>query len=640
MWGGGGGFGSASGVPDIEGVGQSGPPQDRARAGPGSGVSSAQVQGLLSARSPRAPKGKRATISEEGDIIGSHGEIVGKLDANGNLCDRNGRVILTAADILSGGVEVTIDGQKIVVKPEDLTKLVLGGGIDATSELVKQLDAAFPIPANYDFEESLPAGALKLPAGQYRGPGGPLKEMPPGFDKWWAEKIEEMRTAKAEAKAGATSKDVATKADAPGKAKKPGKPSKPGKKPGGKPGGLKKAGGSKAPRKKAAAKPASKTKKMFWDLPDTIENTIFDRSLPLGVDVGDIEAEFAKKEPAAKEAGEAAKPKVVQLITDPKRAQGMNIGLARFRKMGFDELKEAIIELDPQTLDEMSTEPLVAATPEPAEIQLVKTFLDGGGDIALADRPEQFIAAVMDVKHLKPRLEAHLYKLRYTENLKDSQKYVDFLTEAIGLVTHHEGFKRVLTTILKLGNEMNGTAVRGFRLSTLPKLADVRSSLKPVRTALQLVIDWHFAQDREALSFIEDFRFVISKVVRLERGPLEAEIKELRGGLTKVQTVAKAAEEDMADPLGANLATFLQTAAPEMQNLEETFEQSFSDFTALCILFGEKETQAKKMQPKDFFVNVSKFLVDAEKTYKDLLAKELKAQKKAALTAKRAGKAD
>lgn len=248
-----------------------------------------------------------------------------------------------------------------------------------------------------------------------------------------------------------------------------------------------------------------------------------------------------------------------------------------------------------------------------------------------------------DIAHLTARLECHLFDLQFEEGLGSVLNSVNMLETAIDLLKGSEGFHRILTAILKLGNTMNSSDVKGFRLSTLPKLADVRSSTKPVRTVTQHIVDILFEQDRDALGCIERLKVPVGRVVGLERGPLEADLKELKNGITKIEKLLQVAEPKAAetpdDLMPGILRAFFDAASPRLAELQTRFDQVFVDFVEVCKHFGEKEAQAKKMTPKDLFGNVNRFLIDAEKTYKDLVVKETREMKRQEMLARRAEKA-
>ncbi|KAH0488108.1 MAG: hypothetical protein KVP17_001349 [Porospora cf. gigantea B] len=440
---------------------------------------------------------------------------------------------------------------------------------------------------------------------------------------------------------GRTEPDKKSAATPDVKAKVAAKPgSKPKAKPKSKPGkGAPKKGGVKGlmSRKKATPKAASKIRKLHWDIVDTDEGTVWKDAEPSAVDIGDVAETFAKAERKEAPKTEVKKPTVIQLIKDPKRAQSMNIGVARFAKNPLQDLRKAIVGLDPDVLDEQATDTLIRIAPEPAEYEMVKDFLDGGGQVEELDKPEQFVAAMKGIPLFAERLEAHMFALQFQENLSPLRKQLDLLESTIDTLRGSDALLDIFAVILEIGNKMNQSSVKGFRLSTLSKLGDVKTSTKPLRTITHYITDLLWSQNRNALDLVDDFKDS-SSVVRMDKSAQEAGVAALKAGVAKIKRTVELGEKiDAKDPLVVIMGDFVGEISPLVQVLDEDCGRIYQYLLETAIYFGEKESNAKKMTAKEVFQPVVKFVNEVGAVLKDLKAQELKAEKRRELEAKRAG---
>jgi hypothetical protein len=188
-------------------------------------------------------------------------------------------------------------------------------------------------------------------------------------------------------------------------------------------------GAPKAVPTKPALKPSVKMKGLQWqkinarDIEDTIWKKVNDEKLYRELDREHIEQLFGStakaksKDSSAATDGAQAKPKAVQLI-DPRRAQNIcmsltvelqvavhcnvqsltssdaqAIMLSRF-KFSLQDLRVAIQKLDPEVLTLDNAAALASFAPTAEEIELVREYLNGGGQQSVLGLPEQYILEV------------------------------------------------------------------------------------------------------------------------------------------------------------------------------------------------------------------------------------------------------
>ncbi|EPR61339.1 formin domain-containing protein [Toxoplasma gondii GT1] len=415
-------------------------------------------------------------------------------------------------------------------------------------------------------------------------------------------------------------------------------------------------GKGKGPKKKGEGglkvgkKDEGKTKRFFWDpiFEDEIPGTIFMKKPNMVLKLQDVEETFAKV--VAKKKTESKKPKIIQLLPDSKRAYNMSIALSKFNNYSYQQLREAIIDLDPKILTIEATETLLNFVPTGEENQVVKEYINSGGDLKLVDKPEQFVAAMLGVPLMKQRLEAHAFALNFREAYSDAYTPLENMADACDAIDDSQNLKIVLFAILELGNALNeGDPQRGgaagFKPTTLAKLQEIRTTTKPVRTMLQYICDIIWEQQPTALNIYEDLK-ICDKAQRVDMQGIEGRISNLKAGLTKVKNTLEAAKKGNEstgvmgdrDPLRNIMDEFLIEAEPKIKQLDDFLVQVQNQFLQTCHYSGYPDKDVKKIKPDELFKQVAGFArqVDAIRKQKQEIAdRELKRKE---AEAKRAGK--
>ncbi|PFH35991.1 hypothetical protein BESB_056420 [Besnoitia besnoiti] len=401
---------------------------------------------------------------------------------------------------------------------------------------------------------------------------------------------------------------------------------------------------------KVGKKDEGKTKRFFWDplFEDEIPGTIFMKKPAVQLVLQDVEETFAKV--VAKKKAESKKPKIIQLLPDSKRAYNMNIALSKFNNYSYQELREALIDLNPKILTIDATETLLNFVPTAEETQVVKEYINSGGDLKLVDRPEQFVAAMLGVPLMKQRLEAHAYALNFREAYSDAYTPLENLADACDALDDSQNLKVVLFAILELGNALNeGDPQRGgasgFKPTTLAKLQELRTTTKPVRTMLQYICDIIWEQKPTALSIYEDLK-ICDKAQRVDLQGVEGKISLLKAGLTKAKNTLEAARKGNEstgvmgdrDPLGSIMDEFIEEAEPKIKQLDDFLQQVQNQFVQTCHYAGYPEKDVKKVKPDELFKQIAAFARQVEtirKQKQELLDREMKRKE---AEAKRASK--
>ncbi|SBS86037.1 formin 1, putative [Plasmodium malariae] len=387
------------------------------------------------------------------------------------------------------------------------------------------------------------------------------------------------------------------------------------------------------------AKDEGKTKRFFWEalFEDDIPGTLFEDKKELMqkivIEKENVEKCFSKAVSKKEEGNELKirKPKVIQLLPDSKREYNMSIALSKFSNYTFKEIRDAIMDLNPHILNLDNTEVLMQYVPTPEEFEIVKEYICSKGDLNLVDKPEQYVAALLGVPLLKQRLESHYFALSFKENYENTLNPLENILESCEAIKGSTKLFTILFTILNVGNTLNyGDPQRGnafgFKLTTLSKLNDIRSSTKPVKTLLQYICETIYEKSVDTLDIMEELR-CIEKVVKTDKQIIDTVLQKLKLGSNKIKNVLELAKKNPEDPLYEALKEFYFSVEPKIQELETFYDQTFAIFKEISLYLGYKEKEVSTIQVQDFFKELWKFIQSVEfnrKTIQENVLKELK----------------
>ncbi|KAK7904009.1 hypothetical protein WMY93_016616 [Mugilogobius chulae] len=230
---------------------------------------------------------------------------------------------------------------------------------------------------------------------------------------------------------------------------------------------------------------------------------------------------------------QAVVKKVKELsVIDGRRAQNCNILLSRL-KLTNEEIRHAILTMDEQE-------------------DLPKDMLEQD-------------------KSYQQRLQSLYFKKKFAERLEEVKPKIKALNLASREVTKSSSLKHLLEIVLAFGNYMNkgqrGNAY-GFKINSLNKIADTKSSSDKSITLLHYLITVLQQKYPKVMTFSEDLKNV-PEAAKVNMTELEKEIGSLRSGLKLIESFAKALKHFGEDPSAVQPDEFF--------GIFDTFMTSFSD---------------------------------------------------------------
>ncbi|KAG7328027.1 hypothetical protein KOW79_007971 [Hemibagrus wyckioides] len=368
-------------------------------------------------------------------------------------------------------------------------------------------------------------------------------------------------------------------------------------------------------QKKNIPQPSNPLKSFNWaklnenKLDGTLWTDLDDLRVYKTLDLEDIERMFSAYQRQQKESDDDATVKKVKELSviDGRRAQNCNILLSRL-KLSNDEIKKAIMTMDEQEdLPKDMLEQLLKFVPEKSDIDLLEEHKHELDRMAKADR---FLYDMSRINHYQQRLQSLYFKKKFAERVADIKPKIEALHQASTEVLKSQNLRQLLEVILAFGNYMNkgqrGNAY-GFRVSSLNKIADTKSSVDKNITLLHYLIMILEQKYPKVALFNKDLPKV-PEAAKVNMTELEKDINNLRSGLKSVEAeleYQKSRPLDSGDKFVSVVSQFSTVAGFSFSEVEDSLQEAKEMFQKAVKIFGEEPSS---MQPDDFFGIFDQFL--------------------------------
>eukprot|EP01132_Coremiostelium_polycephalum_P010119 gene10119-12411_t len=358
-------------------------------------------------------------------------------------------------------------------------------------------------------------------------------------------------------------------------------------------------------------------------------------------------------------------------VIDPKRAQNLGILLSRFKNITYDQIYDAIINLDETILDLECINQLIKYIPSKEEIDVIRAFKKSQEEKPEEERlklgkAELFIDKISDIPRLTQRIQSLHFKLNFPEKLYQAKPDIRKFNEAMNDLQNNKLFA-IMELILSIGNFINHGTNRGnasgFKIDSINKLADTKSGTREKYNLVHYLIEYLEATQPDLLTFVEEIPSVI-EAATLSFSTSTSEIRLLRSGLNKLEKEifgnsttnnSKEGEEekpkeeegedkektegdgeekkelnqssasttakvevsplDDNDPFRLKLSEFLLSSKTELSDAESLIGETEVLYAKICKFFGE---ESNKIQPEEFLAVFKRFSDTFQLSRKDL----------------------
>ncbi|XP_054255201.1 protein diaphanous homolog 3 isoform X2 [Indicator indicator] len=312
-----------------------------------------------------------------------------------------------------------------------------------------------------------------------------------------------------------------------------------------------------------------------------------------------------KKDEEDFEEKKSIKKRIKELkVLDPKIAQNLSIFLGSFR-VPYEEIKTMILEVDETQLSESMIQNLIKHLPEQEQLNALSKFKNEYNNLS---EPEQFGVVMSNVKRLRPRLSAILFKLQFEEQVNNIKPDIMAVSAACEEIKKSKSFSKLLELVLLMGNYMNAGSRNaqtfGYNLSSLCKLKDTKSADQKT-TLLHFLVEVCEERYSDVLNFVEDFQH-LDKASKVSAENLEKSLKHMEQQLQQLEKDLQTfpVPEDKHDKFVAKMSSFLLHAREDFQKLSrmhENMEKLYQN------VMGYYAIDLKKVSVEEFLTDLNNF---------------------------------
>ncbi|XP_004643914.1 protein diaphanous homolog 1 isoform X1 [Octodon degus] len=312
-----------------------------------------------------------------------------------------------------------------------------------------------------------------------------------------------------------------------------------------------------------------------------------------------------KDQEGGEEKKSVQKKKVKELkVLDSKTAQNLSIFLGSFR-MPYQEIKSVILEVNEAVLTESMIQNLIKQMPEPEQLKVLSELKDEYDDLA---ESEQFGVVMGTVPRLRPRLNAILFKLQFSEQVENIKPEIVSVTAACEELRKSESFSSLLEITLLVGNYMNAgsrnAGAFGFNISFLCKLRDTKSTDQKM-TLLHFLAELCENDYPDVLKFPDELAHV-EKASRVSAENLQKNLDQMKKQISDVERDVQnfPPATDEKDKFVEKMTSFVKDAQEQYNKLRmmhsnmETLYKELGDY----FLFDPK-----KLSVEEFFMDLHNF---------------------------------
>lgn len=309
---------------------------------------------------------------------------------------------------------------------------------------------------------------------------------------------------------------------------------------------------------------------------------------------------------------------------DPKIAQNLSIFLSSFR-VPYEKIRTMILEVDETQLSESMIQNLIKHLPDEEQLKSLSQFRSDYNSLC---EPEQFAVVMSNVKRLRPRLSAILFKLQFEEQVNNIKPDIMAVSTACEEIKKSKGFSKLLELVLLMGNYMNAGSRNaqtfGFDLSSLCKLKDTKSADQKT-TLLHFLVDVCEEKHADILHFVDDLAH-LDKASRVSVEMLEKNVKQMGRQLQQLEKNLETfpPPEDLHDKFVIKMSSFVISANEQYEKLSTLLGSMTQLYQSVM---GYYAVDMKKVSVEEFFNDLNNFRTSFMLALKENIKKREAAEK-------------
>ncbi|XP_023097658.2 FH1/FH2 domain-containing protein 3 isoform X13 [Felis catus] len=391
-------------------------------------------------------------------------------------------------------------------------------------------------------------------------------------------------------------------------------------------------GWPQVPRGQPAFTKKKKTIRLFWNEVRPFEwpcknnrrcrEFLWSKLEPIKVDTSRLEHLFESKSKelsvSKKTAADGKRQEVI--VLDPKRSNAINIGLTVLPPPRT--IKIAILNFDEYALNKEGIEKILTMIPTEEEKQKIQEAQLANPDVPLGSA-EQFLLTLSSISELSARLHLWAFKMDYETTEKEVAEPLLDLKEGIDQLENNKTLGFILSTLLAIGNFLNGTNAKAFELSYLEKVPEVKDTVHK-----QSLLHHVCTMVVENFPDSSDLYSEIGAVTRSAK----VDFDQLQDNLCQMERRCKAswdhlkaiAKHEMKPVLKQRMSEFLKDCAERIIILKIVHRRIINRFHSFLLFMGHPPYAIREVNINKFCRILSEFALEYRTTRERVLQQKQK----------------
>ncbi|XP_058502654.1 FH1/FH2 domain-containing protein 3 isoform X3 [Solea solea] len=375
-----------------------------------------------------------------------------------------------------------------------------------------------------------------------------------------------------------------------------------------------------------------KTIRLFWNEVRPVDwqckshkfckESLWSKLEPIKLDTSKLEQLFESKSkelPVTRKAAVDGKRQEI-IVLDSKRSNAINIGLTVLPPPRT--IKTAILNFDEYALNKEGIEKILTMIPTEEEKQRIQEAQLVNPDIPLGSA-EQFLLILSSITELSARLQLWAFKMDYELIEKEVAEPLQDLKEGMDQLEKNSTLRHILTTLLAIGNFLNGTNAKGFELSYLEKVPEVKDTVHK-----QSLLHHTCSFVVEKFPDSTDLYSEIGAITRLTK----VDFDQLQDNLAQMERRCKAswdhlkviAKHEMKPALKQKMSDFLKDCAERIIILKIVHRRIINRFHAFLLFLGHPIYTVREVSIHRFSKILSEFALEYRTTRERVLQQKQK----------------
>uniref|UniRef100_A0A8C6SL10 Formin homology 2 domain containing 3a n=1 Tax=Neogobius melanostomus TaxID=47308 RepID=A0A8C6SL10_9GOBI len=349
----------------------------------------------------------------------------------------------------------------------------------------------------------------------------------------------------------------------------------------------------------------------FWSKMDAVK-----------VDTGKLEHLFETKSKemavTKKTAADGKRQEII--VLDSKRSNAINIGLTVLPPPRT--IKIAILNFDEYALNKEGIEKILTMIPTEEEKQRIQEAQLANPDLPLGSA-EQFLLTLSSISELSARLQLWAFKMDYEATEKEVAEPLQDLKEGMEQLEKNKTLRYILSTLLSIGNFLNGSNAKGFELAYLEKVPEVKDTVHKqslLHHACSTVVE-NFPQSTDLYSEIG----AITRTAKVDFDQLQDNLCQMerrcKASWDHLKVIAK---HEMKPQLKQKMSDFLKDCAERIIILKIVHRRIINRFHSFLLYLGQPAYSVREISVHRFSKILSEFALEYRTTRERVLQQKQK----------------